>query len=127
MAMNIDIFPTILQLLGIPLPKDRIIDGKNISSLLTDANGKSPHEFLYYFWNKTLQAVRDSDFKYHIRKRSDNSTYWMSKVGPFLFEMNNDVNESYNQLDSHPVEGERLKTELETKTNKLKQNLRGWT
>ena len=36
-AMNIDWFPTCLALAGVELPKDRIIDGKDISGLLTGA------------------------------------------------------------------------------------------
>jgi arylsulfatase A-like enzyme len=64
MAMNIDIFPTLLQASALPLPGDRIIDGRDLLDLL---HGKesSPHEFLFYFpVIQTLpDAIRDSAFK----------------------------------------------------------------
>jgi arylsulfatase A len=44
MAMNTDIFPSILNLIGIPLPDDRIIDGKDLIPLLSGVTPKSPHE-----------------------------------------------------------------------------------
>ena len=48
-SMNIDFFPTFLALAGLELPKDRIVDGKNIIGLLTGQLKKSPHEALYFF------------------------------------------------------------------------------
>ena len=45
---SIDILPTLAKLCGAKVPTDRIIDGKNISFLLTDPKAKSPHSELYY-------------------------------------------------------------------------------
>ena len=63
MAMNTDLFPTVLELLGIDPPSDRIIDGKSILRTLID--GSPSHEELYYFPTiETLPgAIRDREFK----------------------------------------------------------------
>jgi arylsulfatase A len=56
-AQHIDIFPTLCNLAGIPLPKDLKIDGKSIASLLTQGEGVSPHKYLFHQW-KRLEGPR---------------------------------------------------------------------
>jgi len=126
MAMNIDIFPTLLQLNGIPLPEDRIIDGKDIMPLLSGSVQETPHDHLFYHWGKKILAVRDKNYKYHTRHRSDNSTYSMMKIRPLLFDMNRYDQESYDQTIHHTEKVEELKMKLEEFQNDLKQNPRGW-
>ena len=47
---SVDIFPTTLSLAGVPLPTDRVLDGKDTTPLLTGVAGAvSPHEWLYYY------------------------------------------------------------------------------
>uniref|UniRef100_A0A8C4N4R1 Steroid sulfatase (microsomal), isozyme S n=1 Tax=Eptatretus burgeri TaxID=7764 RepID=A0A8C4N4R1_EPTBU len=55
---NMDIFSTILTLAGIPLPQDRIIDGKDIFPLLQGETNESQHEFLFHYCSSYLNAVR---------------------------------------------------------------------
>ena len=126
MAMNIDIFPTILNILGIPLPKDRIYDGKNILPLLDGTKKETPHDFLYYHWGKKILAVRNKNYKYHSRHKSDNSTYTHMKIRPCLYDMKRYDQESYDQVTHHPEEAAKLKVKLEEFQNELKQNPRGW-
>ena len=47
-TMNIDIFPTFLNLAGAEFPSDKEIDGKDILSVLTDGS-PSPHDALLSF------------------------------------------------------------------------------
>ena len=63
MAMGIDLLPTVLDLLQLPAPSDRTLDGRSILSILTQG-GPSPHDYLYYYDGETLFAVRDQHFKY---------------------------------------------------------------
>ncbi|XP_075771464.1 steryl-sulfatase isoform X1 [Pelodiscus sinensis] len=55
---NMDIFPTIIKLAGIPLPNDRIIDGRDLMPLLQGKILRSEHEFLFHYCNAYLNAVR---------------------------------------------------------------------
>jgi arylsulfatase A-like enzyme len=101
LCSNLDFLPTILSYLGVNLPSDRIIDGKNILSLLMDPNAKTPYTEFYHFATKKIQAIRSGIWKYHIKHMSDVSTYFVLHPGPFLFKMDEDKNESYNQLMNH--------------------------
>ncbi|MFO8018043.1 MAG: sulfatase [Promethearchaeia archaeon] len=124
--MNIDLFPTLLNIIGIPLPDDRIIDGTDFSPLLKEESAELEERPLYYFWNKELQAVRNEKWKYNIKHRSDISTYFYLKLGPSLFDLDADPNESYNLISHFPEKGQRLKDQLEKMKDHLSDNLRGW-
>uniref|UniRef100_G1L3W3 Steroid sulfatase n=1 Tax=Ailuropoda melanoleuca TaxID=9646 RepID=G1L3W3_AILME len=55
---NMDIFPTVANLVGSPLPEDRIIDGRDLMPLLQGKTQLSDHEFLFHYCNFYLNAVR---------------------------------------------------------------------
>uniref|UniRef100_A0A8D0L143 Steroid sulfatase n=1 Tax=Sphenodon punctatus TaxID=8508 RepID=A0A8D0L143_SPHPU len=55
---SMDIFPTIVNLAGAPLPKDRIIDGHDLMPLLQGKILQAEHEFLFHYCNAYLNAVR---------------------------------------------------------------------
>jgi len=126
MAMNTDIFPTILKLAGIPLPDDRVIDGKDLMSLMTGTSKSSPHNYLPYHWGKKILAIRDRNYKYHVKHRSDNSSYYILRVGPMLFDMQRYDQESYDQTTHYPTEAKELKNKLDHFKRELKKNPRGW-
>lgn len=126
MAMNIDFFPTFLHLAGVPLPTDRIIDGKNIFPLMEGSNPKTPHDFLYFFANKKLHAIRSEKWKYHIRHGSDNSSYFIVKVGPHLFDLERDPNESYDISQLEPEKAQELHDQLMKMKKHINENCRGW-
>lgn len=123
---NLDFFPTILSYLGVNLPSDRLIDGKNIIGMMTDPKAKTPYSEFYHFATKKIQAIRSRIWKYHKKHQSDNSTYFILNPGPFLFNLKDDKNESYNQLMNFPEAGNELVQKLDIMTKSLKKNLRGW-
>ncbi|MFX0103766.1 MAG: sulfatase [Candidatus Hodarchaeota archaeon] len=125
-TMNIDIFPTVLDILGIDLPGDRIIDGKSMLPVLKGLTNESPHEILHYFWGKKLLAARMGNWKYHVKHASDNSSYFFVRVGPFLFNLAEDQNESYNQIPHHPEQAKIMAEKIQEMKDSLKKNIRGW-
>ena len=49
-VLSVDIFVTTLALVGVPLPKDRKYDGKDLTPLLRGDHGaKSPHTWFFYY------------------------------------------------------------------------------
>jgi arylsulfatase A len=64
-AMTIDLLPTIVNFTGAAMPTNQI-DGKDLGPLLTGRPGvKSPHEALYFYWDRHLQALRSGKWKLH--------------------------------------------------------------
>ena len=61
----IDIFPTVLKRARIPMPEDRVIDGKDMMPVLV-SDASSPHEVLYFMQGKQLRAVRSGTWKLHM-------------------------------------------------------------
>jgi len=125
MSMNFDLFPTCLQLAGVPLPTDRIIDGEDILPVLTGTS-PSPHDTLYFYDTRTLLAVRHQQWKYHRRFRTDNAGYWPLQQGPFLFDLERDPNESYSLIESRPETAAELASMLDAWDAEMAANLRGW-
>ena len=64
-AMMPDIFATCLAAAGISLPKDRIIDGRNIMPLLT-SDAPSPHEAIFGMVGPALNTIRSGQWKLHV-------------------------------------------------------------
>ncbi|MDG2169734.1 MAG: sulfatase [Opitutales bacterium] len=131
MAMNTDLFPTLLHLAQVPLPTDRKIDGKNIWSIWKN-NTVSPHNTLFYFssYDGMPRGARGRQFKYH-----DDAF----KVGvelikglkiaeikkPQLSDLLHD-NESHNLIRRHPDIAENLRASVERLRDDLSSNQRGW-
>ena len=125
MSMNFDLFPTLLGLAGVPLPADRIIDGRDILSLLVDG-APSPHECLFFYYTRTAVAAREGAWKYYRRYQTDNAGYWPLKQGPFLFRLDTDPNESYSLIESEPERAAHLAAQLDAWDDEVAANLRGW-
>ena len=126
-AMNIDFLPTFLKMAGIALPEDREIDGVDMLPLLKGEATEALHEELYFIEGQKAMGLRTRDnFKYVDRHRSENSTYFAVKQGPFLFDLNHDFNESYNAQTHYPEKTNALRERLEAKREEMKQNPRGW-
>jgi uncharacterized sulfatase len=64
-AVMMDVFATTLTAAGIPLPKDRVIDGKDIFPLLT-SDAKSPHEALFAMGGDQLKTIRSGQWRLHV-------------------------------------------------------------
>ena len=125
LSANFDIFATCLEIAGVPVPDDRIIDGKSILPVLR-AQVDSPHEALYYYDGNNLVAIRYGDFKYHRRHMTDNGGYPLFNHGPYLFNLRRDPDEAYNLIDSEPEVAQRLANMLDAWEVELEGNLRGW-
>lgn len=123
--MNLDLFPTCVNIAGVPAPKDRVIDGKDILPLLK-GEAPSPHDTFFYYDVRTVVAVRYQQWKYCRHYLTDIATYWPTKQGPFLFDLERDPNESYSMIESYPKVAGKLSEMLESFEIEMEANLRGW-
>ena len=113
-----DIFPTLLEIAGVPLPIDRVIDGTSILPLLCNQSLK--RERPLYWRNRKLTyrvAIRDGDWK--ILSDSKRSTWT-------LYNLVSDPKETTDLSKSHPERFERMKTALIAYDNDVLINGRDW-
>jgi arylsulfatase A-like enzyme len=123
---HLDIFPTILSLLGIQPPQDRVFDGQDISALLANPESAANQHPYHYIILRSAQAIRKGKWKYHKQHMSDNSAYFLLRPRRFLFDLEADPQESYNLAMNHPDVADELAGELSRFNASLKKNLRGW-
>lgn len=129
-AMGTDWMPTIMDIVGIPVPNDRIIDGVSLKTLITKG-GESPHDYLYFFAGKDLRAVRDQRFKYHAANKwiyaPEPSNFGFSLArSSWLFDTSVDHDESYDTSELHEPQVKRMQAAFMRKAQALKNNPRGW-
>ena len=99
-ATTMDLLPTFAGLAGGKVPKDRVIDGKNIAPLLLgQANAKSPHQAFFYYRGDNLQAVRSGKWKLHTNGQ--------------LYNLQKDIGEQINVAKQNPEVVTRLKEYLD--------------
>ena len=123
MAMNIDLFPSLLSLAGIPEPQDREIDGRDLSRLwLAGGEEPGPHELLFYFpivGGNAPVGARNDRFKFLA------STGDVGRDKAILSDVHRDQ-ENHNLIRRFPEEGERMREAIATFGAELAENPRGW-
>ncbi|RPI22090.1 MAG: arylsulfatase [Acidobacteria bacterium] len=113
-AMNIDIFPTVARIIGSQLPA-LPIDGLDIWPLMSgQPDARTPHEALFFYWNRKLEAVRSGQWKLHFphaymslagQKGGSGGTpskYTKAQTGVALYDLQADPGEKTNLVDEHP-------------------------
>ena len=75
MAMNIDVLPTIAEILGLDSAA-AVVDGRSLLPVFSGAD-ESAHDFLYYFNNERVIGVRSQDWKYVTH------AYYLGSLGAF--------------------------------------------
>lgn len=137
LASTIDILPTVAQLVGAELP-ELAIDGKNIFPLMV-SDSPSPHESIpYYYADGQLQAIRNERWKLVFphqyrsiagqKGRNDGNPvdYQNRKIEkPELYDLDHDVSESSNIIDSHPQQFEMLQQLADRWRSELGDSLTG--
>ena len=53
-----DMFPTLLELIGAPLPRNRVVDGRSLWPLLKGDTDRSPHKILFHYCGEQMFAAR---------------------------------------------------------------------
>lgn len=98
-VITLDLAATANALAG--LPYDPQLDGVNLIPYLTGKKKGAPHEALYWRW-LSQSAIRKGQWKY---LRADDREY--------LFDMENDFEETRNLIQAHPEKTKQLLAELE--------------
>jgi arylsulfatase A len=113
-AASLDLLPTLVKLSGGEVPADRPIDGRDIWPLLSGHSQESPHEALYYFLDRNLEAVRSGPWKLRLPRASD-GVFVKKKPDPAtlydkprLYNLGADIGETMDVAGQHPDVVRRL-------------------
>jgi len=109
MATTMDFLPTFAKLAGAKVPTDRIIDGKDISALMTDPKAKTPYKAFFYYFERQLGAVRSGQWKLILERKRGKKT-----IPAALYNLQEDIEETHDLSADHPDVVRRL-TELADK------------
>jgi len=109
-ASTLDLFPTLARLGGGRVPKDRVIDGHDITELLTGkAGAKSATEAFFYYQRTRLGAVRAGKWKLHLPRPRDSQWAVFSTpedgaavTKPLLFDLDKDIGERHDLAAEYP-------------------------
>ena len=121
-ASTLDILPTFAALAGAEAPRDRVIDGEDITPLFhgrfREANSDKA---FYYYLRVHLQAVRQGQWKLHLprdaepmgtapfsKNRHIAAADWIGFEQPFLVDLESDIGEKRNVAKQHPQVVKRL-------------------
>ena len=131
--MTIDILPTLAHLTSATLPAHPI-DGKNIWSILSQREAKSPHEAIYFYWNRELQGVRSGPWKLHLPHKYSSlkaspgqdgkpSPYEQKQMPLSLYHLEKDPGETTNLATGEPDQIARLMKFVEQARSDLGDSL----
>ena len=113
-ASQMDWFPTIAKITGSSIPKDLVIDGLDISKVLTD-KGNRKNSDLLFFDGKQLQGYRSGQWKVKLPYRGFRGNKWKQFVkahDTLLFNLNTDPGEKNNLFEKYPEKAKEILKEM---------------
>jgi arylsulfatase A-like enzyme len=137
-AGNIDMLPTFAKLTGTTPPQDRVLDGRDITSLMFKAGAPPVRDTQLYFnaWDDKLGAIRQGDWKLFLTspqkiaqpkkgaapKAKDASS---AEVGEgALFDLAKDPYETTDVAAAHADIVARLRTEAQRRDQEIREHRR---
>jgi arylsulfatase A-like enzyme len=103
-----DLFPTLSELIGAPVPTGRIYDGVSLTSLFSGKAIARSAEVPFYYYNcENLQGVRVGDWKLHLPRTMRQIPWWARRKQkpmdtPQLYNLARDVAEKQDVAAEHP-------------------------
>jgi len=102
LGSTMDIFTTVSRLVGAKLPKDRIMDGVDLSQTLLKQK-PSPRKTLIYYRGTKVYAIRMGAYKAHFYTQEARRVSPLTKQNPpLLYNLDHDPGELYNLAKQHP-------------------------
>lgn len=112
MLTTMDVLPTFAKLCGANLPKDLVIDGKDMMPTLVEG-AESPHEYFFYAHWGVLEGVRWKSWKLRIIDGKET-----------LHHLSKDIGEKKNAAAQHPEIVQKLKAAMRGFEHEMEANVR---
>jgi len=140
-AGNIDVLPTIAKLTGAALPQDRVLDGRDITTLMFHADAPPVRDTQLYFTGASkLSAIRHGDWKLFVAspsKKADAKKNNAKKAKATksannsddvpalaLFDLGNDPYETSDVASQHPDIVAKLRALADASENEIDEHRR---
>jgi arylsulfatase A len=102
MGSFFDLLPTFAALAGAGLPRDRVLDGDDLTPVLR-GTGPSPRKTYFYYRGALLQAVRSGPYKAHFFTRLEGHDQSPQTVDPpWLYNLDHDPSEQFDVAREQP-------------------------
>ena len=101
LALGMDLLPTIAELAGIDVPKDRQLDGVSLADTLLAGQHLAPRQVFFGYEPKLGTAMRDGNWKMIVK--GDNVQ---------LFDLAKDRGETENVVSKHPQRAQRMQAAI---------------
>jgi arylsulfatase A len=130
-AGNVDVLPTMAKLISADLPKERKLDGRDISSLLLDPQAPAVRDTQLYFTGAgSLGAIRVGEWKLFLnglpvvanKKQGKKKLLAVDTVA--LFQLTDDIGETNNVAEANPEIVKQLQTTATKLWDEIKANKR---
>ena len=123
-AGNIDVLPTLAKVFGAELPKDRILDGRDLGPLLANPTAAPVRDtHLYFNAGQKLEAIRQGQWKLFLldpTKRKGEPV----RTAHALYDLSKDLAELNNVAAQHADIVARLKKEAAERLAEIEANKR---
>jgi len=118
---TLDLYTSLLKLVGQEIPKETIYNGKDISNLFLGNESEKIEEKPFFFYGaKQLHAIRKGKWKLHIHTSSQTKREYFEGKTPLLFNINEDPSEKYDLAKKFPKIVNELLQEIESHKNEIK-------
>ena len=92
LATAMDLLPTLASIANVEHPRNRTIDGRDISGLLY-GEATTPHDAFFYYRGNSLEAVRSGEWKLHVAREGVEVRE--------LYHLGSDAGEAHNVAPDH--------------------------
>jgi arylsulfatase A-like enzyme len=127
-AGNIDVLPTLAKLAGGAPPANRVIDGRDITSLMFDRDPTAVRDAqLYFTGTGPLAAIRQGDWKLFLvapKGKKGAKEPKDAASGPILYNLKTDPAETTDVSAANPEVVARLKAEAAKRDAEIRANQR---
>lgn len=123
-AGNIDVLPTLAKVIGAEAPKDRVIDGRDLSPLLADPSAPAVRDtHLYVTASQKLEAIRQGKWKLFLLEPAKRKGEPSRPAGA-LYDLSTDLAELTDVSAKHPEVVATLRQEATTRWAELEAHKR---
>lgn len=120
LGSTMDLFTTFSKMAGVEIPKDRIMDGVDLSETLLYKN-PSPRKSVLYYRGTDLYAARLGDYKAHFITQGAYGQFGerTEHATPLLFNLNHDAAEQFNIAEGNDAIIQQINTVVREHQTKL--------